>query len=155
VSATETHYKSGDYWQTRLKSTSDFKVALALRALAAAQINITPGLRAVEIGCGNGAFLFPLSRALDAHIRSFALYGFDISSLAVDHARNLAEETGETRVFFQTGSATDVREQFDIAFLMDVVEHVSDPYAFLASVRNIAPLALMTMLGHALTPRRP
>lgn len=154
MSITESFYTSGDYWKTRLGAASDYKVALALRALAAANLKLAPGVRAAEIGCGNGAFLFPLTKTLDAQIGSFALYGFDISTLAIDQARKVVLDSGENRLFFRLGSAADVHEQFDVAFLMDVVEHVTDPYAFLSSVRNIAPLVVMHLpIEHSIAHR--
>lgn len=143
VQTVEQFYSSGEYWQDKLNEKSDFKVPLAIRALDEAGFRITPGLRAAEIGCGNGAFLFPLAHALDALIGSFSLTGFDIAPNAVDLAKARASETGETRLTFAVKSAAEIDERFDIVFIMDVVEHVADPYSFLRSVRKIAPVIVL------------
>lgn len=143
MSRTEDHYTSGEYWRERLGSGSDYKVPLALRALAAAQVSLEPGLKAVEIGCGNGSFLFPFAKALDAQFQSFTLCGYDISNLAVEHATMAAREAGESRLSFHLGSAADVADRFDVVLLMDVVEHVTDPYSFLAAVHPIASLVVL------------
>lgn len=41
------------------------------------------------------------------------------------------------------GSAGDIEDRFDIIFLMDVVEHVTDPYTFLRSIHRLAPLVVL------------
>jgi len=143
TNSTESFYTSGEYWRSRLTSSSDYKVPLALRALAAANIELKPGLKAAEIGCGNGAFLFPLARALDAKFRAFTLCGFDISPLAIERATEMARESGDNRISFHLGSAANVKDRFDVVFLMDVVEHVTDPYEFLESTRAVAPLVVL------------
>lgn len=153
-SATELHYQSGDYWRARLDSASDFKVALALRALHAVNIELSEGVRAAEIGCGNGAFLFPLAATLSGRLKSFTLRGIDIAPLAITHANARAREAGENRISFIEGSAADVKERFDIAFLMDVVEHVSDPFAFLQAAKDIAPIIVLHLpIEHSVAHR--
>jgi hypothetical protein len=143
MGATESYYSSGEYWRRRLSESSDFKVRLVLRALADAKIELRSSFRGIEIGCGNGAFLFPLAKALDATIGTFSLRGVDIATNAIEAAKLKADSIGETRVCFSPGSASDVDSQFDVVFLMDVVEHVTDPYSFLGSLRTLAPLVVM------------
>lgn len=157
-SATEAHYTSGTYWESRLDDKSDYKVPLAMRVLSDAGISLSPGVRAVEIGCGDGAFLFPLMRAFQAKVPDFSLTGYDISSLAINRARAAAAAKNESRLSFHTGSAGEVRERFDIAFVMDVVEHVTDPFAFLGAVARLAPVIVVHLpieqsLAHQLMGR--
>lgn len=93
--STEGHYSSGSYWENRLGQSSDFKVSLALRALSGANVPIKHDVKALEIGCGDGAFLFPLAKTLESENRAFHLYGYDIAVNAIEHARRTAIQSGE------------------------------------------------------------
>lgn len=135
-------YSSGKYWDGRTEYDSSYKVKLALRALSGAKVELQPGLRAIEIGCGTGPFLFPLAKALDAAIGKFELRGVDVAANAIEHAKRTAEVVGDERISFAVGSS-DVGGHFDLVFLMDVVEHVTDPFSFLRSLHGLAPLVVM------------
>jgi ubiquinone/menaquinone biosynthesis C-methylase UbiE len=158
-SATEEHYTSGAYWASRaFDDKAAYKVPLALRVLSDAGIALSPGMRAVEIGCGDGAFLFPLASALEARVPTLSLTGYDISSLAVERAQAAAAAKHESRMSFRCGLANEVAERFDVAFVMDVVEHVTDPYAFLGEVSRLAPVTVVYLpieqsLAHQLMGR--
>jgi len=148
MTVTEDHYSSGEYWTNQSEpssdfSSSDFKVSLALRALSAAKVTLRPGLRAAEVGCGNGRFLFPLAKILDASIEEFKLTGFDIAANAIEWGKQEAERIGDSRISFTLGSPGTSDGQFDVLFLMDVVEHVTDPYGFLFSLRGVAPVIVL------------
>jgi len=155
MSITEQHYTSGDYWRDRGAEDSAYKADLAMNALACANIELRPGLRAVEIGSGSGGFILPLAERLNARFGDFSLSGYDIAPNAVELAKCA---TKDKRIKFSIGSVKDIKDKYDIVFLMDVVEHVTDPYWFLESVRDIAPLVVMHIpieqsLAHAILSR--
>jgi hypothetical protein len=62
------------------------------------------------------------------------LAGFDISETAIEIARGL-----HPRISFSVGA---VHGEFDVALVMDVVEHVEDCFGFVRSLRPHAALAL-------------
>jgi SAM-dependent methyltransferase len=155
TNATEQHYAGGDYWRDRLTESSDFKVSLALRAMSRAGVAVEEGFRGTEVGCGNGAFLFPLRDALHQKLDDFRLTGLDISPDAIDHACSRATELGEPRLSFRLVSDERPTDRSDVVFLMDVVEHVRNPYEFLEDVRSkcsrvVLHLPLEQSLAHAL-----
>jgi SAM-dependent methyltransferase len=120
-------YTSGAYWARHADSDSGYKVRLLLSLLDRANLTMTPGSRLVEVGCGQGAFLLPLAALLRSRGITAELIGLDISPDAIDLARARSAGLG---VRFEVGSAADVPDA-DFLFLMDVVEHVENPDAFL------------------------
>jgi SAM-dependent methyltransferase len=83
-----------------------------------------PG-RVLDAGCGNGAFLSELTRY------GFEPWGFDIDgrSVSVAHTRGLYNvRQCMAPEFFKT--ATERGLWFDVVVALDVVEHVTDPVAF-------------------------
>jgi 2-polyprenyl-3-methyl-5-hydroxy-6-metoxy-1,4-benzoquinol methylase len=135
--AVETRYTSGAYWADRLNSDSTYKVRLLLSLLEAAQIQICDGARLVEVGCGQGAFLIPLAQQLRARNIHAEYTGIDISPDAIALAKSRAKN-----IHWQVGS-TEVVDQADIVFLMDVVEHVENPDLFLRSLVGKTSLVVL------------
>ena len=87
--------------------------------------------RVVELGCGDGALLAELRR------RGFAseLAGFDISAAAVA----LARERGLDRVATFDGARVPAEDdEFDLAILSHVLEHVPAPEPLLAEAARAA-----------------
>jgi SAM-dependent methyltransferase len=123
------YYTDGSYWAHRKDSDSSYKVRLVLSLLESSGIELSRHFRAVEVGCGQGAFLVPLAHALRE--RGFApeLLGLDISAKAIEMANARTEG-----IDFAVGSATEVPSELDLIFLMDVVEHVDQPYDFIRSL---------------------
>lgn len=124
----DARYRGHDYlaanptWDA---ADSPWKAALVMRLLA------RHGLRpasVVDVGCGAGAVLAQLRRALpDAK-----LTGYD---LAPDAGRFWASHSGSGISFFIGDFLTATREVYDLALLLDVIEHLPDPFDFLARVR--------------------
>jgi SAM-dependent methyltransferase len=159
TNTTEQHYAGGDYWRERLTESSDFKVSLALRAMRNAGLTVEDGFTGTEVGCGNGAFLFPLRDALNDQLDDFRLTGLDIAPDAIDRADSRATKLGEERLSFRLVSDENPTDRSDVVFLMDVVEHVRNPYDLLESLhskcsRVVLHLPLEQSLAHALL-RRP
>ena len=81
-----------------------------------------------EIGCGAGGVLASLRRALpDAE-----LYGFDIAPALPQ----FWDAHRQHRITFQLGDFLSInRRRYDVVLLLDVVEHLANPFDFLAQVR--------------------
>lgn len=84
-----------------------------------------------EIGCGAGGVL----ASLRANFPDALLAGFDIAPGA---ARFWPQHTQE-HIKFTVGDFLKVsRDQYDVILLLDVVEHLADPFGFLAQIKERA-----------------
>lgn len=91
------------------------------------------GLRVLDVGCGGGLLSETMSRlGADVH-------GIDVVDRNIEVARLHAASEGLNIHYSLTGAeplaATDAR--FDVVLNMEVVEHVLDVDAFMASVGNL------------------
>ncbi len=87
------------------------------------------GLRVLDIGCGGGLLAEPMAQ-LGADV-----VGVDPSEKNVNTAAVHAAETG-LAIDYRTGTAEDLAaadEKFDVILNMEVIEHVADPKAFVAT----------------------
>lgn len=84
------------------------------------------GGRAVDVGCATGAMAAALAR------HGFVAHGVDLSPYCVREAA--ARHTCAT---FATGTVSDVDGPVELVTYLDVLEHVSDPRAELAAVRDV------------------
>jgi cyclopropane fatty-acyl-phospholipid synthase-like methyltransferase len=97
---------------------------------------LTTDIRSVcEVGCGAGAIL----RALHDEMPAARFVGYEIAPDAL----RLAEPLTTDRLEFRLGNAAEDPEYFDLMLLMDVIEHVSDPVAFLAELRPKAAMVIL------------
>lgn len=91
------------------------------------------GLRLLDIGCGGGLLSEPMARlgaavtGVDAAARNIpvAQLHAERSGLAIDYRHATAEALAEAG------------ERFDVVLAMEVIEHVSDPPAFMAACRAL------------------
>jgi 2-polyprenyl-6-hydroxyphenyl methylase/3-demethylubiquinone-9 3-methyltransferase len=91
------------------------------------------GLRILDIGCGGGLLSEPMAR-LGADV-----VGADAAARNIPVAMVHAEQSG-LRIDYRHTTAEDMAaagEQFDVVLNMDVVEHVSDPLAYLTACQNL------------------
>ncbi|MDO5758549.1 MAG: bifunctional 2-polyprenyl-6-hydroxyphenol methylase/3-demethylubiquinol 3-O-methyltransferase UbiG [Rhodobacterales bacterium] len=91
------------------------------------------GLRILDIGCGGGLLAEPMAR-LGADV-----VGADAAERNIPVARLHAQQSGldiDYRHTTAEGLAAE-GEQFDAVLNMEVVEHVSDPAAYLAACRAL------------------
>ena len=99
------------------------------------------GLRALDVGCGGGLLCEPLARL------GFEVTGLDASERNVSVAGLHARAMG-LAIDYRAGAVEDLLGQgepaFDLVVSMEVVEHVTDPGAFLRDCAGlVAPGGLM------------
>jgi 2-polyprenyl-6-hydroxyphenyl methylase/3-demethylubiquinone-9 3-methyltransferase len=91
------------------------------------------GLRLLDIGCGGGLLSEPMAR-LGAEV-----VGADAAPRNIPVARLHAEQSGLT-IDYRHTTAEDMAaagERFDVVLNMEVVEHVSDPLAYLTACHDL------------------
>lgn len=97
------------------------------------------GRTALDVGCGAGLLAEPLAR-LGAKVTAI-----DAAPELVDVARNHAAGTG-LAIDYRAMAVEDLIGTFDLVTAMEVVEHVADPKAFLASLATrLAPGGLLIL----------
>jgi 2-polyprenyl-6-hydroxyphenyl methylase/3-demethylubiquinone-9 3-methyltransferase len=91
------------------------------------------GLRILDIGCGGGLLSEPMAR-LGADV-----VGADAAERNIPVARIHAEQSGlEIDYRHTTAEAlAEAGEQFDVVLNMEVVEHVSDPQAYMNACKSL------------------
>jgi 2-polyprenyl-6-hydroxyphenyl methylase/3-demethylubiquinone-9 3-methyltransferase len=91
------------------------------------------GLRLLDIGCGGGLLAEPMAR-LGADV-----VGVDAAPRNIPVAALHAAQS-ELVIDYRHGAAEDLAaagERFDVVLAMEIIEHVSDPPAFLAACRDL------------------
>ncbi len=93
-------------------------------------LNALEKLSILDIGCGGGLVCEPLAR-LGAKVT-----GADADANAVAVAREHAKESGLT-IAYENKSAEDLTETYDVILALEIIEHVSNPAAFVQSVAKL------------------
>ena len=104
------------------------------------------GKSVIDVGCGAGLMCEPLSRM------GGVVTGIDAAPENVDVAAAHAAGQG-LNITYWCGDVAEIDEQFDVVTSMEVIEHVSDPAAFLrALARCLKPGGLMILSTPNRTP---
>ena len=97
------------------------------------------GKTALDVGCGAGLLAEPLAR-LGAEVTAI-----DAASELIAVAREHAAGQG-LPIDYRAVAVEDLDGQFDLITCLEVIEHVADPQAFVASLaRRLAPGGLLIM----------
>lgn len=97
----------------------------------------TPGTIA-EIGCGAGGILAALQTRFP---ESVSYFGFDIASGAIQ----MAQKRTRPNLSYYCEDLTKVNRTFDALLCIDVFEHVENPFEFLRTIRNLAPIVIFNI----------
>ncbi|AWD23419.1 bifunctional 2-polyprenyl-6-hydroxyphenol methylase/3-demethylubiquinol 3-O-methyltransferase UbiG [Fuscovulum blasticum] len=91
------------------------------------------GLRLLDIGCGGGLLSEPMARL------GATVVGADAAPRNIPVAKLHAEQSGLTIDYRNTTAEAlaEAGERFDVALNMEVVEHVSDPLAYLTACHDL------------------
>src|SRR5690349_18667612 len=75
-----------------------------------ASLNITPGMKVLDLGCGDGTTALPAAK------RGAEVLGVDIATNLVEAGNKRAQAEGLTNLRFQHGDATNLSELADKSF---------------------------------------
>ncbi len=91
------------------------------------------GLRLLDIGCGGGLLAEPMARL------SATVVGADAAERNIPVAQVHAEQSGLSIDYRHTSAEAlaEAGEAFDVVLNMEVVEHVSDPAAYLLACQQL------------------
>ncbi len=145
----EAHYDLGNaFYETWLDRTMTYSSALfdhPAQELSLAQeakftallqrLDVQPGHRLLEIGCGWGGFAIHAARTTGAHVT-----GLTISKEQYDMARRRVAEAGlEDRVSIQYEDYRDVKGRFDRIASIEMFEAVGEKYwpVFFSQIRKL------------------
>ncbi len=92
------------------------------------------GARVADVGCGAGVAVLAIARAFPAS----DVHGFDLSSNAVERARQLSAQNGVTNVTIHHVGATDLPDEpsFDLVLTLDCLHDMTRPDESIAAIRR-------------------
>ncbi|HWR97702.1 MAG TPA: methyltransferase domain-containing protein [Candidatus Methanoperedens sp.] len=125
------------------KKKLDFIFALVERLRAA-----NPGLKVLDVGCGNGPLTFPIAAL------GVPSTGVDVNAASIERNR-AANRYPNARFAVVPGTAFDLGENFDLIICSEVLEHLHEPQPLVDSIaRHLAPGGtLMVTVPNGYGPR--
>lgn len=86
-------------------------------------LNLCPGQRILEVGCGEGGNLLPFAE------RGCNVTGVDLSDARIQQAQTFFQKHGQTGRFIAMNFLEwQTEERFDVILCHDVIEHIEPPY---------------------------
>ena len=118
------------------------------------RLGIRPGMRVVDLCCGDGTFTAPLSRL----VADGAVIAVDLSAEILERARQQVAREGRANVRFLLADARQladlIDEPVDVVFLANTFHGVSDQKGLCAAVRRVlAPGGRLVVLNWHALPR--
>lgn len=93
--------------------------------------NLPKGSKILEVGCGAGQFI----RAIKQHLPDMDCYGFDVSSVAIEKARQYSDLVNYT---VGPGDRWPLADNFfDVVVIYDVLEHVESVDQTMLEIRRV------------------
>ena len=130
----ETRYLDGSYLEANPSWDRDdaaWKADLVIKMLSKWSIN---PLNICEVGCGSGDILRSLSTAFPAS----RLVGYDVSPQVSKFWKNDIEYS-DKKIELVLGNFHEINaDVFDLLLMLDVFEHIRDPFTFLEESRQHA-----------------
>lgn len=124
-------YTSGDYLKYNPSWDQEdciWKASFVIDLLKTNQLNPNS---ICEIGCGSGGVLTELRKVYP----NIDLYGYDIAPDLAD----FWSQQERANIKFQLGDFFTLnKKKYDVILLLDVIEHVADPLAFLCNLHGLA-----------------
>lgn len=108
--------------------------------LDALRRHVPPGARVLDYGCGIGSDGL---RLLEAGYR--VAFG-DFDNPSTRYLRWRLERRGLDAPVYDVDRPADIPDDFDAAYSFDVIEHVDDPFAFLAELERHAAIVCVNFL---------
>jgi 2-polyprenyl-3-methyl-5-hydroxy-6-metoxy-1,4-benzoquinol methylase len=144
ISPRERFYRATDYDAIPGgRKKLDFIFGLVERLRAA-----RPGLKVLDVGCGNGPLTFPIA-ALGVPV-----LGIDVNAASIERNR-AANRYPNARFAVVPGASFDLGETFDLIICSEVLEHLHEPQPLVDSIaRHLAPGGtLMVTVPNGYGPR--
>lgn len=95
-------------------------------------IKVSPSLRILEIGCGEGGNLLPFAQL------GCTVKGIDISKSRIEQAGIFFRDAGVKGTFISSDifKMNDINPEYDIVMIHDVIEHIHDKLGFISIAKR-------------------
>ncbi len=91
---------------------------------------INSELKILDVGCGGGLIAEPFARM------GASVTAVDASEKNIAVAKIHAQKSG-LKIDYRVAAAEELTEQFDVVFALEIIEHVADVEAFIASLSKL------------------